>query len=554
MRILLGAAAALALSGLFTLAQADADPKLQALIDQRAGQESADSQRLTALVATGEERQALEKSLGGASQQAIDATREFKERQTELQQSAQQVEKLIRNLLANPDQASADQVKAVDDASEQFRKVADAVLQSASKVGDVGGADEFKVTLNSTTFIGDVLVLIGVETKVAFAASELERNGDLDQSSIVINGTLAQRLLDVSESINNVLDETKAFDDLVLDLDQAGRLEELRASEDQRNREIQEIKQRQDFDAQGGDVLNAFGERLNGSAGTSDLRGDSQAGDRVRELAEGLAGAGQRLAEIDQRQNELDQIEKDLDQQIREIDERRDEIDFLLGDQARQEQHRDALENLVGEIDAAIELNIEQGADDALAELEAVRDQVQGRLDSIDDFLANAEPLSDEQRRQLLNEQNRLFERRNEASGKSGNAFDEFRALELEKQRIAALQGELADLIRRGAPLGDGPPASDASVALDGFLAGGDDSSDDGIVRTEARERPDILRELGKMDPLGLDQFGFDADQGATEDITGFNGDGGLNLIPCPPGSNALPVGTLVSDTAFCFT
>jgi hypothetical protein len=556
MKMICLAVVAFAFSGILSLSYADADPKLQALIEGTVVRDDVDSRRSAELDATRQEQNRLESSVGGLSPEAVEATKAFNEAQASFQAAAAELQQQVQELAAAPDLVGANDLKQLDEASERLRDLGGEVDARAGEIVDAGGADDFKLTLKTSNFLSETRVLIGQEAAIALARFSLENNGELSESDVRVLGSIAERLEDFGNAIAEVAKDAEEINGPIADLEEIASLEALRATEADRNREAQDIEDRQQFAAEGGDVLAALGGRLNGDADGAELKDDQQAGDRVRELAEGLAGAGQRLEEIRQEENELPAIGDDTDLDIIDIDKRRKQVDLQLADRETQKAVQAKLEDDLERVDALIAQERQNGDPEAADGLKGFRDNLEDTLVRLSDRLEGNKPLSDEERAALIEERKQLQARRDLLAERLVEAGRKQRQLNAEAARIAALQGELADLIRRGAPLGGPQDTSTNSAELDGFLQGGGDS--DGLSEQSSDDSDgvrEVLEALSRSDPLGLDQFGLDADQGATETILGGvdGGGGGVALIPCPPGSNLLPVGTPVSDTALCF-
>lgn len=354
------------------------------------------------------------------------------------------------------------------------------------------------------------------------------------------------------------------------------RLAELEAGSDQRDAEQVAIEARRASAGAGGNVIEALVDRLTSDAdegAEGRFAGDEAAGERVQELAEGLAGAGQRLSEIDQ---EIAALNDRFDQNRQDAAANEAEISEIEANSRSQED----LERLIDDVNKSTEFARQVLDDPALAsvaddEIGFVEQQVKDgeeRLVELERQLENARergaPADDGGLADFFRDERESLDR------KADRLREEREALLAERDAIIGLQGELADLIGNGAPLGDpgqaeagvgdgksnkdddGPDRkAAANVNLDRFLGGGNDgitpNGDDAALNGAL---PDAVQDVAGNDPLALDQFGFDADQGATEDITGFNAAGGNNgLFPCPPGSTAFPPGFLISNIASCF-
>ncbi|WP_416899369.1 MAG: hypothetical protein ACMVY4_06510 [Minwuia sp.] len=527
-------------------ALAEADPQLQALIDQRQGQLTEDGQRQKDLQALDREQRDLGQQVGKISAEGVQAANNFDAVKQEFLESANQLVEQIDALSGAG--ADADALQQIEQSADGLLEVLRQLSDAATQAVKAGAADSFDVNINLSSFISQSQFIIVRGASISFAEDSLRRDGDLEDFEIKTLGTVEQRL----ENLKNDVEELVADGNAVAEqipVDEIRRFEELREREAQRREELAEIEFRANEKGSGAGVLDAFLDRTNGEVETA-LSNDAEAGERLQELAEGLAGAGQRLAEIDQ---ELDEINAEINATNEEFDAINAELSAaqdLLSDPAELEERLRGLEEVEQQIRGIAQngepsAQVLQQIEDQLAALQEAKDGVRNALDQIANNQIDRDAVQDR-----IDE---LSRRRNELGSESGSRFARLQELNLERDNIAALQAELEFLIRNGAPLGDPQQTSLTANDLDSFLnGGGNDSEGPGRVITTAEEIRDFFDQLSQNDPLALGQFGFDADQGRTQNIVGGL-NGGLNLIPCPAGSNALPVGTLVSDTAACF-
>lgn len=551
-------AAALVVLGV-TSARADADPKLQTLIEGRNQQLSADSQRLKELDALDREQSSLNRQLDGVSDAEIEASGKLDDAIADFQAEANEVAVLIDIAASDPDNSTnVDQVtRRVQDLVEKG-----ALLGQTARDASAGGAQPD---------FGAVAVFFSSQV-LTIRSNAVVRIGNV---SALVLGNDKANLKDLAEAVRGqAADAGKINEGSPTAAD--ARRRELAAQADARKGERQQIEDRAEQQGSGADVIAALSERLGSDAGeTGDLAGDAAAGERVQELAEGLAGAGQRIAELDQAEQKL-----------------QDEQDAIA---ARLEVVRDQLSAF----------RILEDGKEGLEKFNARSDEI---LKQSRDFLADEArslgnpELIEEAEQNLVDIQafrNLLEDFRNDVENSDGEIDPEFEVLALEaevqelvddirdlskkiddirKERdaIVALQGELAGLIRDGAPLGDEPtaetvaagsssdedddddgtaPKTGRNLNLDRFLQDGTATGfdDDGADAAGEDGAQRILEDAAGNDPLSLDQFGFDADQGATEDITGFNATGAGGGLVCPANSTAFPPGTPISDLASCF-
>ena len=92
-------------------------------------------------------------------------------------------------------------------------------------------------------------------------------------------------------------------------------------------------------------------------------------------------------------------------------------------------------------------------------------------------------------------------------------------------------------------------------MALERFIGG---RAANGPVTDDPTAQPvpdnlgELLEEVAKNDPLNPNNRSVDGTTGNTEEALGLNNANG-GLVPCPPNSDFLAPGTLVSDPIVCF-
>ena len=533
---------------------AKASPKLQALIDGQAGRETSEQKRLQDLKSQNEEQKNLGRQFGDLTQEQKDLARQLEDKAREFDNQASE---LVQNLQDVAQNADGFQGQDFENNLRPLQDQLDKLQELGNQLGDI--ADQARVegvrdfTFNGAVFFSTKVVLVHQGTLVEFTIIQEGDNG--------LGEALKERLLDQAKSVEDLRNKGAEFNNGPQQ-DDLNKLEQLQENEEARNEEIKQIEQLEDARKNGDNVLAALGERIkNPEQGeVGQFANDADAQKRVQDLAQGLAGAGPRLNEIAEEKAKLDEQIEQLNQQIDPLDEQRDQLSNLLRDKEDLDQDVRELDELLADVNKGLEnlKNLEDISPEERAKIleegrqfiEKVKAEKQGLLDAgekqkdltpqeIENIKAQIAGLNDE-REKLDNQRGELFDQR-------GDLIEE-------RNVIAALQAELAFLIRNGAPLHDDKLAANTGSEVDQFVEGRSDG--EGVLAQTTTDGSGEEFRAPSRDPLSPSQFGFDSTQGNSETTLGLSGDaggGGISLIPCPAGSNALPVGTLVSNTGVCF-
>lgn len=334
-------------------------------------------------------------------------------------------------------------------------------------------------------------------------------------------------------------------------------LRDLLDQQDARQAEINQLRRDGAVAAFGEDVQQALDERLRSGSGAPTQ--NDQDIDRAQDLATGLADAGRRVDEINKREAEAS---AKLQANDREIDELLEKEQFAIIAQVEADELGERIENL--EKDRA---TAEAERQQAIARNDAeAAASAEKKIAVFDDTLETAREVQQARENGTLPSREELRRQQLDASSRADDLFDEnqelqseLAQLEAERRKIAALQQELAQLVRKGVRLSRGrAPVPAAQVALERFIGG---QAANGPVTDDPTAQPvpdnlgELLEEVAKNDPLNPNNRGVDGTAGNTDEALGLNNaGGGIQLFPCPAGSNRLPAGTLVSDLTICFS
>lgn len=526
--------------------RADATPELRNLIDSQKDRETAEQKRLDGLRQLNREQRRLEDRLDDLSPADRQLAAELENKAREFQQAADQLVRDLENAARDSDgfsgadfenrlQPLLDQQNRLDQLGDQLGDVADRAENAGIR----------RFAFNGATFFTTKALIIRRGLLVSFTIIQ-EGDNNLKEE-------LKERLLDQAGTIRNLQGSGAQFDNGPKQ-DDFKRLDDLRRAEDARRDQIRQIEGVERARRDGDNVLEALGERIRNpdQGNEGQFANNEGARQRVQELARGLAGAGARLQEIRDQlpglQQQFDQADRELQQreaELREarfLRENRESLEQTLKDVARIRQ------NLVDNNEE--ELKNENSKDgegirDLLRQLDAEAERVRNVLER-----QKRGDIPDEKELDALEEKAKAA--RDAQAEKRFEILQKVLKLEKDEKAIAALQAELAFLIRNGAPLGP-PKAPPRTAQLDNFINGGGS----GGLFTQPVSDGSGEFNVQIRDPLSPNQFGFESTQGNTENNLGLGNGGGITGgftgIPCPPGSNLLPVGTLVSDTSACF-
>lgn len=534
---------------------AKASPKLQALIDGQAGRETSEQKRLQDLKSQNEEQKDLGRQFGDLTQEQKDLARQLEDKAKEFDDQASALIQNLQDVAQNADgfqgQDFENNLRPLQDQLDKLQELGDQLGNIAEQARQEGVR---QFTFNGAVFFSTKVVLIHTGTLVEFTIIQEGDNG--------LGEELKERLLDQAKSVEDLRNKGAEFNNGPKQ-DELNKLDQLRENEEARQDEIKQIEGLEEARANGDNVLAALGDRIkNPEQGeVGQFANDPDAQKRVQDLAQGLAGAGPRLNEIAEEEAKLDEQIEQLNQQIGPLDDQINQLDNLLRDQEDLDEDVRELDELLADVNKGLEnlKNLEDISPEERAKvleegrqfIEKVKAEKQGLLDARE----KQKDLTPQEIENIKAELARLNDEREGLDNQRGELFDQRGELVKERNVIAGLQAELAFLIRNGAPLHNDKIAARTSD-VDNFVDGRSDG--EGVLAQNTSDGSDGSGEFRAptSDPLSPSQFGFDSTQGNSESTLGLSGNtggGNISLIPCPAGSNALPVGTLVSNTAFCF-
>jgi len=482
MRVLIAAVGGVVISGLLMTAHADADPKLQALIDGNVARQDADQQKLQQVQETLGEFTLLNAGFEGFSESNLDDVDQ--KSRTVLQESdgltgqIEAVRDRVARLAEFPEQATEREVRETKEQIGQVNQQAQQVFEAANDAERAGATSGQQLEIGSD-FVrihldGLKIALDGIEIRI-----DGSRNGNAanltDEEAEDVRET-AQRAVD---NANDAIGSNKNLKRLFGTDQGQTRVERFRDLDRVANDLVEEsnrLKDKLNGQANGSDVLEAFGERLNGQQ-DSDRANTPEDGQRLQELAEGLAGAGQRLAEIEAEKEAIRDRQAEQNEEIRDVFGQLVDVGFALGDAEQRG-------NLFGNLDEAIRgvrlrqvqaqiVGDERTATEERRQVEFLEQQKQKIVDLAKQEKQNGP--SDVDKEALEKQLDALQKQLNDLVKADNDATNRLLELDREIAKIAVLQAELADLIRNGAPLqpavtgttGPTPPSE-----LDVFLAG----------------------------------------------------------------------------------